>query len=573
MYIASTSNELKIHVWPSGQLVHTYKSSSPGCVKSISWSKDGSWLVLVPNKGPAEIISVRDNIKHLHSIQDIQQPTCAAFQNNTKRTIALGTTTGIVLIYDIKSKNIRKHFPRAPSTVFKVEYCAKDSFLAAACENGETLLYNSVTFNLSASYKLPNSKTVSALCCHPNKRNLLGAGSHEGVVGVWDIHTNKLIYHNQAHAASVTDLTFSPLRSDLIVTTGFDRKFAFYDMTHKTSLVQTILEKSPTGVDFCPDGVGIAVALQDGTIQAYDTRQLNEPIYSFKAHNSQVKQILFQKKTTENGSVDYSFANDSSSEDIPIQKNSTENNRRSFDSVGYICGDVLPDIPEVPTDACSELDAGDSFIDAMGLNSNNATANSARDSIPSISDAVKKIPQIIESTCRSSPVPSKVDNAFQIQEVPRRYSETFLQNKALSAIRAQEVSTPKYPSEEKCNQIALSPIISTSNNGNIGNMNIGDLEKLVRNIVKQEVKSELETFQQHVRYEFMDIAAQMRRQFLDLQMSFVKEFVQLESSISKIKEYTDENGFGEQCLIQENIKLRKELAALRDDAASNNTDE
>ncbi|KAI4467732.1 pre-mrna splicing factor [Holotrichia oblita] len=322
MYIASIANDLKIHVWPSGQLVHTYKSSSQGCVKSISWSKDGSWLVLVPNKGHAEIISVRDHIKHLHSIHDIQQPTCAAFQNMTKRNIALGTTTGMVLIYDVKSKVIKKHFPRASSTIFKIEYCATDSFLATACENGETLLYNSITYNLSASYKLPNSKTVSAICCHPTQRNFIAAGSHEGIVGIWDIHTNKLIYHNQTHAASVTDLTFSPLRNDLIVTAGFDRKLAFYDISQKTSIVQTILEKSPTAVDFCPDGVGIAVALHDGTINAYDTRQLNEALYTFKGHNSQIKQIIFQKKILENNSIDYTFTNDSngSTDEVPTPR-------------------------------------------------------------------------------------------------------------------------------------------------------------------------------------------------------------------------------------------------------------
>ncbi|KRT78300.1 translation initiation factor eIF2A [Oryctes borbonicus] len=565
MYIASIANDLKIHVWPSGQLVHTYKSSAQGCLKSISWSKDGSWLVLVPNKGAAEIISVRDNIKHLHFIQDIQQPTCAVFQNTTKRNIALGTTTGMVLIYDIKSRNIRKHFPRAPSTIFKVEYCAKDSFLAAACENGEILLYNSVTYNLSASYKLPNSKTVSALCCHPSRRNLIGAGSHEGIVGVWDIHTNKLICHNQAHAATVTDITFSPIRGDLIATIGYDRKLAFYDMSQKVSHVQTILEKSPTAVDFCPDGIGIAVALQDGTINAYDTRQLNEPLYSFKGHNTLIKQIIFQKKFFENNSVDYAFSNDSndSPEEVSTPR-AAETSRQSIDSIGHMfCGDVLPDIPEVQTEVFSDLDAGDSFIDAIGLNSNNATANSARDSLPSISEGIKKVSQILEDSTRPSSLSkSRPESITQFQDVQRRISDTILPNKVifqsynpLDTIKAQ--STPKLTIDGKCPNIEISPTVPILAKENNLRVDASEHEKMIQTIVRQEIKTELQIFHQQIKYELMDVAAQMRRHMLDLHMSIIKEFVQMESALNKLKDMYNENAFGDDCLVKDNIAWRK----------------
>lgn len=591
MYIASISNDLKLHTWPSGQLNHTYKTSLQGYLKSISWSKEGSWLVLVPSKGPAEIVSVRDNIKLLHTIEDIQQPTCAAFQNTTKRNIALGTNTGIALIYDIKSKNTKKHFPRAPSTLFKVEYCAKDSFLAAACENGETLLYNSVTYNLSASYKLPNSKTVTAMCCHPTRRNLIAAGSQEGVVGVWDIHTSKLIYHTQAHAAAVTDLTFSPLRSDLIITTGYDRKFAFYDMSQRTSLVQSILERSPTAVEFCPDGVGIAVALQDGTINAYDTRQLNEPLYSFKAHNSQIKQLLFQKNVADSNSVDYTFVNDSNDSGDGVRTPGiSDTSAQSFESVGHMfCGDVLPDIPEVPTDVGSELDAGDSFIDAIGLNSKNATANSARESLPSMSDGIKKMSHLFESSNRNSPVHKLTTENIQFQDMQRRSSEAFHSNKgmahlhtALENVKAQETSTPKSTLGEVYPQITVSPLLHPASSqsalhqaggDSVLNMTVEQFQAILKCTVQEEVATELTKFYNKINYDLMDVIAQMRRHFLDLQMSIIKEFVQLDSRIEKLGEYNVDNSFGEDCLIKENIQLRKELAALREDAVTNNTDD
>lgn len=143
MYIASISTDVKIHAFATGDLLHTYKTNTQDPVKSISWAKDGYWLVVVPNKGSAELISIKESLKLLHSIQEIQQPTCAVFQNGTKRSVAIGSSIGTVAVYDIKSKQISKHFPRAPSTILKLEYCVSDSFLMAACGNGDLLQYNS----------------------------------------------------------------------------------------------------------------------------------------------------------------------------------------------------------------------------------------------------------------------------------------------------------------------------------------------------------------------------------------------------------------------------------------------
>lgn len=109
MYIASSSTSVKFHSFPEGDLVYNYQPGSKvdGPVRSISWSKDGSWLSVVPTSGLPEIISVRNQLKLIHTIVEVEEPSCTAFQNTTKKFIAFGTKSGQVLIYDVKQKKIK----------------------------------------------------------------------------------------------------------------------------------------------------------------------------------------------------------------------------------------------------------------------------------------------------------------------------------------------------------------------------------------------------------------------------------------------------------------------------------
>ncbi|KAF2893332.1 hypothetical protein ILUMI_12842 [Ignelater luminosus] len=108
--IASASNHLKFHHWFDRSIQHTYfpVEYDDGYVNSISWNKDGSWIVLVPHSGPAKIVSIKENAKLLQKIKEVQYPTCAIFKNCTKKYIAMGTSSEQVLVYDVKSRKINK---------------------------------------------------------------------------------------------------------------------------------------------------------------------------------------------------------------------------------------------------------------------------------------------------------------------------------------------------------------------------------------------------------------------------------------------------------------------------------
>ncbi|XP_022914703.2 uncharacterized protein [Onthophagus taurus] len=599
MYIASIAAEVKLHMWPSGQLVNTYKTNGNGVLRTISWGKDGKWLVVVPSQGHAEIIGVRDKVlKHLSSLDSIAQPTCAVFQNLTKRNIALGTTTGNVLIYDIKHKSIKYLSPRAKSTVFQLEYSVNDNYLFAGCEDGEIMAYNSSTANCSSSYRIPNSKTLSTLRTHPSKRNLLMAGCEEGLVAVWDCYRTNRIHKHQTHQAIVTDVAFSPRRNDLIVSCGLDRKFVFWDIASNGMVLQQFLDRSPTAIDFCPDGVGLAIGTQSGTIYTYDTRQMNTPTYIFKAHNSFIKQIMFQKILDADETCDYTINQNITEESGEVFKIKPEigsvqefPDDKVCDSFGHMLHDAEENVSNF--DQKFENDAPqDSFLAAMGINQDSVSSYSSPgpDRAGPISKGVRKLldsnPNLLDlvdgQQTQASPVFLK-DNSPKLNQqsyhnIPeRRFSETHqeqhqhetpsastLKHRQISRLSnpgerrklstgghevPQKNSTPKIPSESLGDGPCIthmSPIISQSSRV-LSDSEKSEIQNIVKNIVKQEVKEQLDVIRQEVKEQFeifyqklkfdnMDGLMLIRNNFLDLKMCVVKESIQLEKNINKFHE-------------------------------------
>lgn len=136
----------------------------------------------------------------------------------------------------------------------------------------------------------------------------------------------------QAHAAPITDVAFSPIRTDLIVSLGLDRKFSFYDSIANSCCFEFCVERSLTAVDFFPDGVNVCVASQDGNIFIYDTRNMTECQKSFKAHQGPIRQVHFQKEI----SGDNSSCNLEADEMLELKIESVCNDNNNFDSFGLL---------------------------------------------------------------------------------------------------------------------------------------------------------------------------------------------------------------------------------------------
>lgn len=578
--IASASNDLKFHQWPDGLIQQTYVPTKydEGHIKSISWGKDGSWIVLVPHSGPAEIISIRDNVKLLQTIEEVQYPTCATFQNNTKKNIAVGTLSGQVLVYDIKSRNIRKRFPRAYSMINQLQYNATDSHLAAACTNGEIIVYNSMTSNLSSSYRIPRSSSVSSISFHRTKRNLLGAGSDEGVVAIWDINTNSPLLDMQAHHAPTTTLTFSPLRADMLVTGGLDRRFTFYDILAKKCILEVEVRSSITALDFSYCGTYLGLGSQAGGIVLYDTRNLSKPISAFPAHEGKrIRHLLFQKVLMPKDEQDNSSLDITAVASAHNNQQEEECNNQSVDTLSIAVIEDSVSVGDIcENDKKASEEAQDSFLVALGWdNSSVAESEPNKESTVGlgITEGVKKW---MDASKRS------LIQQISMQQVPEQKSSTHtpiplsnkpltskhlndnLHNTDISPIVAPTQEIPSRKSVSLHNNVTINSTPVQNSQLNQMNFSPGEFKKMLREVIKEEFESQLEVYKNEVRAEFAETLGHMRRHFLDLQMSIVKEFVNMETTLEKMNNVTVKEFVCDDFLLNQNTKLLKELDTLKE---------
>ncbi|XP_018333600.1 protein NEDD1 [Agrilus planipennis] len=529
--IATSSTDIKFHLWLEGNLKYSYLpvSHSSGFIKTLSWAKDGTWLVLIPTSGYAEIVSVKDSVKLLLKIKDIHQPTCAIFPKTTKKYIALGTYSGQVLIYDIKNKSIRKRFPRASSWIQNVDCNANDTHLAAATSAGDILIYNMTASNLIATYKIPNCSSASTICFHRTKRNLLAAGSEEGIVAVWDINTNERKASFQAHYAPVTDVALSPIRSDLVATVGKDRQFMFYDVHNKKNVLQMEVPSSMLALDFSHCGLYLGMGSQNGHVVIYDMRNLAKPVSAFPTHEGKkITRVSFQRAlnvTEEESSTTIIDDNFVTNESINDKQNSYTTSPYHFNDQSNT------------NDQEHAKDIGDSFL--VSLENSN-------------SYSIVTTPQ--HEINFSFP---KGTSAVTLESSEKK-NQQFLgdvNKKTPASCNKKAASTPKYLQAEVpigVNSPIISPVCPP--------VNLTDIKKVFTEIVHEE----LNTLKADLRHEFMESMAQTRRQFLDLQMFLVKEFINVENTVYKVSGVTVEEYAGDSQVLRENIRLKQEIELLKE---------
>ncbi|XP_044746123.1 protein NEDD1-like [Coccinella septempunctata] len=552
MYIASSSTSVKFHSFPEGDLVYNYQPGSKvdGPVRSISWSKDGSWLSVVPTSGLPEIISVRNHLKLIHTIVDVDEPSCTAFQNTTKKFIAFGTKNGQVLIYDVKQKKIKNRFPRASSLISHIEFTARDTHLVAGCLNGEVHLYSNLTHALSSTLKVPKSESVSALRTNPLKRNFIIGGSNEGVVVVWDSNINKHKFFVESHKAPVTGVAFSPNNPDLIISTGADRQFFCYDIISNKCIASVPVNNSMTAVDFSHDGTHFVLASQEGNISLYDSRRILEPVLVFEAHKSTIKNVAFQKQEMVN-------SNSSLLEDLAVSERNSKNDEEIVQNVSF--GNLLPNSPEsgdVPD--CNKGSGSPNVVDSFmaGLGLDGGLTSKYDHSTNGDGDNWGDCNSYNKQPCENT------------NEEPERLS---LYKRRSLSMKQASTSTPTCPQVTVSKlEPVMSPIVNhgadiKNNNEKNVPVSFDHVKELVEEAVRNEISEKFSAFTKEMKYQFSSTNAQMRRMHLDMMMAMMKDFIKMENSMNVLREDLAANSpLSDNYLLDENLRLKKQIALLEE---------
>lgn len=427
-----------------------------------------------------------------------------------------------------------------------VEFTAKDSHVVAAYGSGEALVYSNVNNTASGGFRIPRSQSISALRTNSIKRNYVVAGSREGVVAVWDINRNKSAFFIGSHKAPITAVEFSPINSELVVSTGLDRQFCLYDIGDNKCIANIFVENSITSVDFSPDGKFIVMASQNGKIHVYDTKNLQQPVHSFEAHKSAIKHLSFRKtEDFESSFCGSHFENETKEETEAV---TTGEKRTSVEQISMPSEDNFSESVVNAT--------ADSFAAALSLEINETSENVSRLSFSN---------KVVESTKKISVGKFTPPNPSRLV-----VDKIFLDS------RNNPTSTPSnYVNNHP--QFGLSPITSIDGK-NLCNVAAGDnsvqgaIASLSEEIksMREEMKTVCEEAKNDRKYYSTHHLSETRQMFLDLLMSMVKDSIKSENNLNLLKEYLVgevlsnlPKSQGE--LLDENLALRQKIDLLEEE--------
>ncbi|GLV40410.1 Grip71 [Carabus blaptoides fortunei] len=517
--LVSCATDVKLHEYPSYELAHIYRpAGTSGHIRNVSWCKDGSWLTVVPSQGNAEIIRTKDDVHLLQSILGVAQPITAVFMRTTKKNIVMSTMNGGILVYDIKARGIKKKFTNSGSTVNLLDWNLKDTHLAAGSADGQVTLYSNTTNQKSSVFKVPSSKSVSAVRFHRSQRNILASASDEGVVVLWDINAGKRKCHMESHQAPVTDIAFSTQNHNLMTSVGLDRQLQCYDINSDDVALTVLADHPLSAVDIAPDGHTVAVGSSRGVIYIYDLRDHVKPLKVIPAHSGEIKRVLYQPSS----STSRESVNITEDKPVKIEMDQTRHSS-SVDSFAQMLNGINEFSPQIDMELESdsvkkESAAGDSFFAELGTLDpiRRQTGSFTRDKCElsnfAIGDGIKKWSD-------SKTNHSQLDGSGQISN-NKDIIPTVCIKPASSTPRQGQTSRVSFVQNQELPNSNISPIMVMGCNQQIAHE---DFTKTVKHIVTQVVSEQIS-----------DLTDCLNRQFLNLQWSFSKQFVSQEEYFERL---------------------------------------
>ncbi|XP_037295195.1 uncharacterized protein LOC115451797 isoform X1 [Manduca sexta] len=527
MYFTSASSRLLFYDSVSWDLKKSY-GCYEGILRDVSWSDDSKYLLQVNSKGVVEVLSAADH--EVRSLQHIplKDSWSATFHRDGHRNIAIGTKSGNVMIWDTKNKSIVKTFPTPSqqSTVNYVSYNANNTRLAASMQNGDTVIYGLVSNIPVLTIRLSCSKSISAMKFHQESRPLLGLATDEGHIVLRDITTNKdKVFFENVHASPVSDIAFSLINRDVMLSCGYDKIMHVYDvrLQNVVSTIRTSYTLTSLAIN-TDNQVGLGT--RNGIVLIYDLRDLTIPFKVLKGHEDEVRRVAFQPLRRKLLSTDISLREDIENNISPTKLSSPIRTRTS--DMFFITDTP----PKTNLEVSNQGDTkADSFLVMLGLDKSNNDFD-------------------------------EDGNKSEFERKSDRHEARYRQLDAEKNI--SKVSTP-LTSRGTDNFGFPSPIINgIPDDGRGSNINLSNIKQSNSNqcTIGMENKS-VEELKDFMKLTLADVADSNRNYFLHIMMALTKQKLFLEKQLSEMNEQIQHLLHNQEALIETNRKLALEIEQLK----------
>ncbi|XP_071530102.1 protein NEDD1 [Panulirus ornatus] len=287
-----------IKLWnPQNYTLYQEITSENGRINGLTWNQDGQCLASLGETGNDIFLSAV-NAKSTASIgivRGVEAPTCIQFASRSPHYLGVGNRNGAVCIWNVKSQVQKKVFSVTDGCISQITFNHSDSHITAASKKGTIFLLSVVNNSTAGPFKIFDNQVVTDLVYSRVKKSLLGCCSEGGSVALFDTHTNKIVHgFNTAHSSPVASVSFSPVNELLMISVGYDKKFACYNVHTKQTLMTHRSSAPLTSAAFLAGGQQIALGTMTGQVFVHDLRALRPPIATIMAHSTAVTNILLQ---------------------------------------------------------------------------------------------------------------------------------------------------------------------------------------------------------------------------------------------------------------------------------------
>lgn len=501
--------------------------------------------------GRIEILSAsEDGVQCLQCVPE-EESTAAAFHRGGHRQLAVGCRSGRMFIWDTKFKHIIKTFTNAPSAVKILDFNSKNKYLAAGLESGETVICNVMTNTQIGVIKVPFSNKVSALRFHPELRSVLALASDEGCILLRDLDNGKnRLFFKDAHNSVISDVEFSRINGNVMVSCGFDKKMHMYDLKME-QIVNTIeTDSALTCVDVNDDGQ-VALGNKKGEVLIYDLRNFSAPVTLIGSGKWAINKVAFRPEVAKRKhyvTMDASLKEAFSPSLVTQPECASPESSRSFDFIEqFNSPSPLKDKTEVVNSS------KDSFLVNIvgGLADSDKKNNSAPDFIAkramNFSKGAKSLQASQDSaekggTSQSTPIFAR--SIAVCRTISQQHSTPSPISRNIISENFEHNESSKYPPTTIKKMDSVDSISTVK--CNTESMN--------------ELGNELKDF---IKYSIYDVLEQSKNNFYQMTIQQTKNRLFLEDQISNLAHRVEDLQQTQNILIEENKKLSIEVEMLR----------
>ena len=236
---------------------------------SLSWSADGSFLVLGSGEGTIHIWDKRKTTKPKILDDHNSWTSCVAWSPAGKM-LATGSSDGSLHIWDIQEQKKIKSMKFGVAAINDIAWSPSGAELASGSNSPNIVIWKPERDNDSVKLE-GHTHWVQCIGWSP-KGELLASGSGDGTINVWDTRSHNLLWSLEGHSSWVNSIAWSPY-GRLFASASDDKTIKIWDSS-TGELLGILKEKSGSisSVAWHPEGSKLVFGSRDGTVKACEIK-------------------------------------------------------------------------------------------------------------------------------------------------------------------------------------------------------------------------------------------------------------------------------------------------------------